>query len=777
MRILLAAAMWWLFLCGGGFATAQDWVYGHDRLSRLDVSTLAPTLSVPVHRIDAMSSDGAGGLWYATPHALVRRDAAGMRQVRRPLWQLGLLREVAWMAADPYAGQTWVSDGTRLVGVDGVGSVRVSRLLASAPIALALAQDQHLWMLEKKRLLRLRRDGSVASALDLRASLQGAPTHLALDDFGGRVWILAERRGIAVGGSGAVLGRLSLGAPARDACVIPGSNQLWVLTANAVELRDRDGALRNRTALRSLGTSSARSVVCHWMRQELWLVHDSGITRIGAAGTVLGTIASKATARVETAALQVFPELRLVQPPRDALTGDPRPLFELALAFTCGSAACPPLPDYLEGARIESSLDGQEVGARFALDVAAASAAYRPEVALEQGAHRIVARLIDRFAHRSAAIDSTFTVDSVAPVIVTMTPGDGTVSTAAQAIVSGSVDDLAARVVLENQAALGAVQLPAAPGTFAFAIPLQPGSNLFTFSAIDPAGNVGSRTLRLVRAAEQIGATVSEPADGATVQADSVVVRGTVDAGGQRVGVSINGEPAFVVGNAFHAQVPLQPGVNTLEVRVVGADGRQITRTLGVTRQGTRAFRVSAWPAIGIAPSNVRFAVGPLGTRTVKRIQIDFQGDGIMDLSTTDPAAEPRFTYATPGVYRARVLVTDTVDDTEVHFVQVVVQELAVLDQELKALLGGMLASLRAGDIDSALRMFAPGVQARYRSLFELARPNLMSAVDRLGTIQDGSIVGTMAEYVMVQDRPSGPKAYFVYLTKGRDGLWRIQQM
>ena len=120
---------------------------------------------------------------------------------------------------------------------------------------------------------------------------------------------------------------------------------------------------------------------------------------------------------------------------------------------------------------------------------------------------------------------------------------------------------------------------------------------------------------------------------------------------------------------------------------------------------------------------------------------------------------------------------TDAAGAQESHDVQVVVQDLATLDQDLRAVVATMLSDLRAGDLEAALHAFSPAVRPRYRALFELARTNLAGAVDGLGIVQDGSIVGPLAEYVMVQDRPTGPKAYFVYFIRARDGLWRIQQM
>jgi len=777
MRDRLAAMACAMLLMCQGSAIAQDWAYRAGALGLIDPSTLAPTLTIPVRRVDAMASDAAAGLWYALPGSIVHRDSTGSQVLEVSTARLGFLDKVAWMAGDAYSGEVWASDGVRLTALAPTGEVRAVRPLGAKPVALVIGGDSQPWLLEKARLLRLRRDGSPAQVFDLRPLLGEEARYLALDDFNGRTWVLGERRAVAFDGSGSVAGRFAMASPGRGACVMPGADGLWVLTAAALELRDPSGQLLRRTGLASLGVARAAGLACHWVRQEIWLPHEAGIVRVGTSGSRAGSVALGNVLRVEPVSLRVLPVMRLVQPPAAALTNDPRPLFELALGADCPVGPCPSLPTYLDRARIDATLDGRAISPSIQVDNATATATYQPQDPLGEGVHRFVATLADRFGRTSSPLDASVTVDTVPPVFVRLTPEDGTVLSGTQAIVSGTVDDADARVVFEDQAKVGAVALTAPPGSFSFSVSLQPGTNVFSLSAIDPAGNVTRRSLRIGRTAEGIVATVVTPLDGATVQRDSVVVRGTFQADGQRVGVSVNGEPAALVGGEFHAQVPLEPGTNVLEVRLTTADGRTSTRTLTVTRQGTLRFRVNATPATGIAPNEVRFDVGPLDARGVARIQIDYQGDGTIDASTLNPAAELRFTYAQPGVYQARVIVTDTVGDREEHMVQVAVLDLAALDGELKGLLQTMLSSLRAGNVDAALQAFSPSVQGRYRDLFQRAGANLPTAVERLGTVQDGSIFGSMAEYVMVQDRPSGPKAYFVYLMKARDGLWRIQQM
>src|SRR5439155_6427623 len=58
--------------------------------------------------------------------------------------------------------------------------------------------------------------------------------------------------------------------------------------------------------------------------------------------------------------------------------------------------------------------------------------------------------------------------------------------------------------------------------------------------------------------------TITQPQGSATVPAGSLLVRGTVQAGGAEVGVAINGVPAAVEGTTFAALVPVAPDTTSL---------------------------------------------------------------------------------------------------------------------------------------------------------------------------------------------------------------------
>ena len=107
----------------------------------------------------------------------------------------------------------------------------------------------------------------------------------------------------------------------------------------------------------------------------------------------------------------------------------------------------------------------------------------------------------------------------------------------------------------------------------------------------------------------------------------------------------------------------------------------------------------------------------------------------------------------------------------------VVVTTVGKIDAVLRIVYAGMLARLKAGDVEGALKAFTPNAAQRYRPVFEELRPNLATVADQFGMIADGTVSNGFAEYVLVQNVPTGRQAFLMYFIRSGDGVWRINQM
>src|SRR5690606_33032089 len=126
----------------------------------------------------------------------------------------------------------------------------------------------------------------------------------------------------------------------------------------------------------------------------------------------------------------------------------------------------------------------------------------------------------------------------------------------------GSMQDLTATTVSVN----GVPALVDSTGAFAVVIGLAEGQNFITIAATDAAGNSQNAVRQVTRDATPPLLTITEPADGASVEADSVRASGSVS-DASAVTVSARSSPLMVsiplaVGadSSFSRSVPLAVG-------------------------------------------------------------------------------------------------------------------------------------------------------------------------------------------------------------------------
>jgi len=267
---------------------------------------------------------------------------------------------------------------------------------------------------------------------------------------------------------------------------------------------------------------------------------------------------------------------------------------------------------------------------------------------------------------------------------------------------------------------------------------------------------------------------ITEPSTGATVTSDSVLVRGTIEAGGLEVGVTVNGIPAGVQGNTFAALVPVSPETTTLTAVATTVTGASATQSIGVTvaTAPTPAVTLRASPASGVASLKVSFSVlgGPIPTT----IALDLQGDGTIEFTGPTPEGQT-FTYAQPGLFFPRVTVTDASGNqfTASTFVQVYDQ--LALNTLLQSKWTGLKDALLAGDIPRALTHVAVPSRPRYEALFRALAPRLPNIDGILTDLTLDEIGDGEAFYEMVRTDAAVTKSFEIRFSVDEDGIWRLR--
>lgn len=271
--------------------------------------------------------------------------------------------------------------------------------------------------------------------------------------------------------------------------------------------------------------------------------------------------------------------------------------------------------------------------------------------------------------------------------------------------------------------------------------------------------------------------TINEPQEGATINRGSTIVKGTLESQTADVGVVVNGVLAEVNGENWFALVPLKEGENILKAVATDGSGNSDDKSVTVScGDASQPVEVSALPASGIAPMDVSFNINTNTAATVSRYLIDFDGDGTIDLETTE-AENVTYKYETAGLYLPLITIEDTAGNTYSESVVVNAQSLESMDTLFKNKWSGLKEKLASVDKDGALDYFSDSARDKYGRVFNDLGEDLPSIVSTFGEIGMNSIEGEIAEYVTIREQDGGKFAYFIYYMRDSNGIWKIRGM
>jgi hypothetical protein len=135
---------------------------------------------------------------------------------------------------------------------------------------------------------------------------------------------------------------------------------------------------------------------------------------------------------------------------------------------------------------------GAAVTVNGATATVGAGGAFSASVTLAEGPNTITVVATDA-AGNGATVTKFVTLDTTAPVVTVTAPTDGLSTNHATVIVTGTVDDDTATVLVNG------IQVhPNAQGAWSVSVALAEGSNTVSVSAVDPAGNQAAATSRTV---------------------------------------------------------------------------------------------------------------------------------------------------------------------------------------------------------------------------------------------------------------------------------------
>jgi len=284
---------------------------------------------------------------------------------------------------------------------------------------------------------------------------------------------------------------------------------------------------------------------------------------------------------------------------------------------------------------------------------------------------------------------------------------------------------------------------------------------------------------------------VSYPAEGITVGSPTIQVYGTFT-GPPNTGVAVDGVNALQSGTSFLGRsISLEPGTNTITVKITSAAG--VTQTISRTvtfdsGQAPDAELKSAYLG-GYAPFSMRFLVSlksGIANPIIERIRIDYDGDSTFDTDTTDPTTRLSHRFIAPGIYVANIeltlndgnTMTPPVMVTATH--RVIGEDLDVTRASLCKAFEAFREKLIAQQYTQSLQSFNADVRPDYVSFIEGLGTNGAILAGRLGEIVDGTIGQDSAQLTLAKPRAGQPGRFRsspLQFSRDSDGVWRISAL
>lgn len=285
---------------------------------------------------------------------------------------------------------------------------------------------------------------------------------------------------------------------------------------------------------------------------------------------------------------------------------------------------------------------------------------------------------------------------------------------------------------------------------------------------------LGSGTLSVV---------IVSPTAGATISDSTIDVAGTFS-GPVNTGITVNNIAGYTVNGHFLVPgVALNPGGNTLMIEATTLPGATATTSISVTQGGSPSpVILRSDRSIGYAPVvlNFNYDVGPLPDHaTVQSIAVNFKGSGTDDYSGPPGAASMQYIYSQPGIYSARLTVTDSKLRTYIAYRQVLIQDLDAQRGMLCDVYGYLRTRLLAKDAAGAGNAFQPVQRTGYVDFFTKLGMGMPAAAQQLGVIVAGELGLGFADLLLVRDDAAAKirSGFPLRLTQGTDGVWRISEM
>jgi len=243
--------------------------------------------------------------------------------------------------------------------------------------------------------------------------------------------------------------------------------------------------------------------------------------------------------------------------------------------------------------------------------------------------------------------------------------------------------------------------------------------------------------------------------------------------------VVVNGVLALADDERFVANaVPIGGGSVLITATLTTPDGASTKDTVPVNATGSLPPLVlTATPTANLAPLTVQFAYQLDPSLSAAVVALDFDGDGRDDY-TGPPGTLPTNVYSIPGLYTARLTVTDDQGASHRAETGIEVIDPAALDALLQQTWVSVKNGIRTNDVASVLPLITVKARPDFQAMTSALTPAQRVGIDQILTaitFVKANENATSASYEMLRTDGGIQHSYSIVFARDLDGVWRLR--
>ncbi|MCI4627039.1 MAG: hypothetical protein L3V56_13920, partial [Candidatus Magnetoovum sp. WYHC-5] len=374
-----------------------------------------------------------------------------------------------------------------------------------------------------------------------------------------------------------------------------------------------------------------------------------------------------------------------------------------------------------------------------------------------------------------------FTVSNLTPIITYLKPSYAVAGSLDKEItISGFSFADGASVYFGNTAlSVSSVTSTSIKVTINYSLLQQPGT--YKLKVVNPAPGLETSNEATFNVSESVSMNIdiTYPSNGAALNDQYIVVKGTYATGAQNFAINVDNIPVYISGNQWVSpEFKLDKGANNITATISDGQGNTHTMSVGVNVSlPTNGIQLRARKGNGLSPLKAYFDVDEKLLYSAVLYEIDFDGDGTYDYSGSE-LTDPSYTYTTPGIYYPKATVTDEQGNKYTDSTLIAVLNRVEVDTELKNRWQTMKNALAIKDISSALQYFTSDYQPLYGKVFAALLDNLPQYAAGMRDINLMYCENDSAKFhIEKQEVIAGEVhniSYFIYFVRDIDGFWKI---